>query len=32
MNIHPIHYNYENIEDVCMRIVPALTPKENQFY
>lgn len=29
MNIHPIHYNYENIEDVCMRIVPALTPKEN---
>lgn len=29
MNIHPIHYNYENIEDICMRIVPALTPKEN---
>lgn len=29
MNIHPIHYTYENIEDICMRIVPALTPKEN---
>ncbi|CAD8081559.1 unnamed protein product [Paramecium sonneborni] len=32
MNIHPTHYNYENIEDVCMRIIPAITPKENQFY
>ncbi|CAK69928.1 unnamed protein product (macronuclear) [Paramecium tetraurelia] len=32
MNIHPVHYNYENIEDVCMRIIPAITPKENQFY
>lgn len=29
MNIHPTHYNYENIEDICMRIIPALTPKEN---
>ncbi|CAD8168648.1 unnamed protein product [Paramecium pentaurelia] len=32
MNIHPVHYNYENIEDICMRIIPAITPKENQFY
>ncbi|CAD8150037.1 unnamed protein product [Paramecium octaurelia] len=32
MNIHPVHYNYENIEDVCMRIIPAITPKENQYY
>lgn len=29
MNIHPVHYNYENIEDICMRIIPAITPKEN---
>jgi len=30
--IYPTHYSIENIEDLCLKMIPPISIKENQFF